>query len=120
MPLPAIDPYQRATYPDLREVVAVLEREESQPPAPGSRPLGENLGQRTVEHLRDCGPEKPQTCADIAQAIGMDPANVANWLKQTGFRFGVTCVGLEKRRPRVRAEKLYVVKDGVAGTPRVR
>lgn len=113
MPLPAIDHWQRATYPSLRDVIAVLEAPEPPALAPSSRPLGENLGKQIVACLRTS--TEPLTCLDIAERVRADSANVNNWIKQMGWRHGITCTGTVKRRVGVRPEKLYEIRAGVVG-----
>lgn len=106
MPLPAIDSFQRATYPSIRDVVAVIDRPEPEF-ARSSRPLGPQIGQAILALMASV--EEPQTTADIARRIGVEPGRVGDWIKQNGARARIVSTGSVKRRPGIRAERLYAI-----------
>ncbi len=110
MATPTVDIHQRATYPDLRDVMAAVSVLEESAPLP-VRQMGTSVSTEAINCLRDARPVS-LTAAELADRIGHTPNNVNNWLKQTGWKLGIIITGTAKRRAGVRAEKLYSYDEG--------
>lgn len=93
MASPCISITRESRYPDLREVMAAVERMPALPPSLQPKMLKLNTHRSDdIIAFMDKATE-PVTSGQVGKQIGTTANYVANWFRLWGARHGIRCVG---------------------------